>query len=211
MIKCSLWKAPLSEGLAHSTACLSFAPPSMNASHLLLQFMGPMFDRVLWCCWPDCCRVWATKQRIPGSMRSSRTPHPPQTREKPHLGQRLLKPWWLLTVISSWVYGQWWDWLPLLPIKTHRLCPQVTLNGISVLGECVCAYVSEERVEPALMSRSREDREKARLLEPKGLPSAQARVQPIRRRYLENHDLTSCQIIKGVYVHLSPGEWKSHD
>lgn len=28
---------------------------------------------------------------------------------------------------------------------------------------------------------------------------------------MENHELTSRQIIKGVYVHLSPGEWKSHD
>lgn len=27
----------------------------------------------------------------------------------------------------------------LLPIKAHKLCPQIPLNGISVFRECVCA------------------------------------------------------------------------
>lgn len=41
----------------------------------------------------------------------------------------------------------------LLPIKAHRLCPQTPLNGISVLGECVCACVSKRGEEAGLRSR----------------------------------------------------------
>lgn len=38
----------------------------------------------------------------------------------------------------------------LLPIKAHKLYPQI--NGISVLGECVCAYVAERSEETGLKS-----------------------------------------------------------
>ena len=35
----------------------------------------------------------------------------------------------------------------LLPINAHKLCPQILVNGISVLRECVCASVSGRREE----------------------------------------------------------------
>lgn len=43
----------------------------------------------------------------------------------------------------------------LLPIKAHKLCPQILVNGISVLRECVCACVSERGKEAGLRSRRR--------------------------------------------------------
>lgn len=41
----------------------------------------------------------------------------------------------------------------LLPIKAHKLCPQITLNGISVLRECVCTYAKERSEETRLRRR----------------------------------------------------------
>ncbi len=103
----------------------------------------------------------------------------------------------------------------LLPIKAHKLCPQIQLNGISVFRECVCACVSERSEGAGLRSRrwrAFANHETVLATGPKGLdassatPSVQARVQAIRGTYWENHALTSIQIVKGVYVHLSPGE-----
>lgn len=60
----------------------------------------------------------------------------------------------------------------LLPIKAHKLCPQIPLNGISVLGECVCACVSERSEEAGLRrkrGRGLANRETVLVTGPKGL------------------------------------------
>lgn len=40
-----------------------------------------------------------------------------------------------------------------LPIKAHKLCPQIPLNGIAVLEERVCACVSENEEEAGFRPR----------------------------------------------------------
>lgn len=60
----------------------------------------------------------------------------------------------------------------LLPIKAHKLCPQIPLNGISVLRECVCACVSERSEDAGLRNRrggGLANRETVLVMGPKGL------------------------------------------
>lgn len=57
----------------------------------------------------------------------------------------------------------------LLPIKAHKLCPQITLNGISVLRECVCTYAKERSEEARLRRRGGGNCEKVLVTGPKGL------------------------------------------
>lgn len=69
-----------------------------------------------------------------------------RTRKKLWQGQKLINPWWLLTPISRQSTGAYSGEIrsPLSPIKVHTLCPQIPVNGMSVLRERVCVYVSKE-------------------------------------------------------------------
>jgi len=128
-----------------------FCTLAINKSHLFQQFifLGVMSNCVLWC-WLDRWGVWATpgeavRERVPGCRLSSSYLPTDQSPSKglgeALMGQRLLKPWWLLTVISSWVHslqglpavrsGAWF-----CPLKhtncAHKSCSIVSLCSGSV-------------------------------------------------------------------------------
>lgn len=184
----------------------------------------------VFCCaaWtPQVC-VWvrAEQRRSQGAGRPRaiypQTRAPLGQRGKPLLGQRLLKPRWLLTVISSWVCSP----QPasraigclLLPIKTHKCVPAAHAQWyLCACRVCLCIWEWEEwrsRVKESEMRRFCQwwegsgDGAKRFGGFSSATPSVQAGVQAIKGTCWENQALTSSQIIKSVYIHRCPEERK---
>ncbi len=138
--------------------------------------------------WLDCWGVWATPgeavrewERVPGCRPSSRClptdQSPSEGQGEAAAGPEAIK---ALMAFDSNFFMSPQPAGPasgeigclLLPIKAHKLCPQIPLNGISVLRECVFACVSERSEEAGLRSRrggGLANRETVLVTGPKGL------------------------------------------
>lgn len=110
---------------------------------------------------------------------------PLRARRKSWQGQKLMNPWWLLTAISQQSTSHSGEIGSLLsPIKVHILCPQIPVNGMSVLRECVCLRVSKKAWWRSRRSGERASREMVLVTGPRLLDVFfqllhQARIQTI--------------------------------